>query len=208
MALSSLLQAEKLDSQNPLIHNNLGLTYFMRQRLDLAESHLRKALSLKKDYSDARNNLARVLIEQKKDQEAEKEIQIVLADLTYPGIDRAYVNLGLSHFNRKQWAQAQQAFEKAVVANRENCLAHTYLGRSEFERSDYTRAAKTLDRAVTFCQKQFFDEPHYYSALAWYRLGDLNQSIARFEQVAKIYPDGQYKEKARAMLELIRKGGR
>ena len=84
-ALKSLLEAEKLDSTNPVIQNNLGLTYFLRERYDLAEKHLTKAVNLDPKYSDARNNLARVLIEQTKYVAAEKELKIVLNDLTYSG---------------------------------------------------------------------------------------------------------------------------
>ncbi len=208
LALSTLLEAEKLDPENPVIQNNLGLTYFMRQRYDLAQNHLRRALSLNKNFSDARNNLSRVLIELNQYSEAEKEIRIVLADLTYTGTDRAYVNLGLSQFNRKDWKNAQASFEKSLASNRENCIAATYIGRCEFEREDYTNATTSFDRAISLCQKQLFDEPHYFSALTWYRLGQTQQSLARFEEVAKLYPDGAYREKARAMIELIRKGGK
>lgn len=206
MALKELLEAEKLDPSSPLIQNNVGLTYYMRERFELAEKHLRKAVQLKKDYSDARNNLARVLIDLNRFAEAEKELQIVINDLTYGSIERAYINLGLARFNQKNWQGAAQAFEKAINAQRDNCVANSYFGRTYFEMGQYKKATDSLDRAIGFCQKQLFDEPHYYSALAWYRLGDKERSIARFEEVTKLYPEGKYREKALAMLDLIRKG--
>lgn len=205
-ALRELLTAAEMDPSNPVIQNNLGLTYFMRERADLAEKHLRKALSLKKDYSEARNNLARVLIELGRNEEAEKELEAVLADLTYPSFDKAYTNLGLSRFNRKQYDRAREAFLRAVDARKDGCVALTYLGRCDFEQAKYQRAVEALDRAIGFCQSELYDEPHYYSALAWYRLGDVARSIARFEEILKIYPDGRYREKSKAMLDLIRKG--
>jgi Tfp pilus assembly protein PilF len=206
LALSENLQAEKLDPSNPIIQNNLGLTYFMRQRYDLSEKSLRKALSLKSNYTDARNNLARVLIETGRYAEAEKELDVVLADLTYSGGDRAWINKGLSRFKQKDWKESMAAFQNSLQVSRDNCTANTYYGRSLFELADYQRAADALDRAVGFCQKQSFDEPHYFSALAWYRLGDRDRAEARFKEISQIYPDGKYRDKARAMLNLLRKG--
>lgn len=204
-ALSDLLQAEKLDPLNPAVQNNLGLVYFMRQRLDLAEKHLRNALSLNSRFSDARNNLARVLIEQGRFKEAEKETRTVIDDLTYPSVEKAYINLGLAQFNQKNYGESKQSFLNAINTVRDNCIANTYYGRSFFELQDYANAATALDTAIGFCQRALFDEPHYYSALTYYRLGNKEKSIARFSEIVKLYPEGRYREKSKAMLEMLRK---
>ncbi|MBC7372115.1 MAG: tetratricopeptide repeat protein [Bdellovibrionaceae bacterium] len=204
-AMSALLQAEKLDDKNPVIQNTLGITYFARQRNELAEKHIRRAIELDKNYTEARNNLARVLIQVGKYDEAEKEIRIVLNDLTYPAIDKAYINLGLAQFNQKHFAESKESFLRAMNATRDNCVANTYYGRSIFEMKDYEKAAPALDNAIGFCQKILFDEPHYYSALTYYRLGQKDRSVARFEEIIRFYPEGKFRDKAKAMLALIRK---
>ena len=205
-ALTALLKAKEMDPSNPLVYNELGQVYFMRERYETAEQQFRKAVSLQKEYTDARNNLARVLIEEGKYAEAEKEINTVLADLTYGSTDRAYVNLGLAKFNQKQYPQAEDAFFKVLKIKPDDCVASDYYGRSIFEQKDYGRAVEALDRAIGFCQKNLFDEPHFYSALAYYRLGDKSKSAARFSEIIKYYPEGKYREKAKGMLDLIRKG--
>lgn len=205
-ALRALLQAEKLDPSNPAVQNNLGLVYFMRERYDTSEKHLRKALALQKSFTDARNNLARVLIEQGRYAEAERELRIVLNDLTYNGFSKAYINLGLAYFNEKNYPQALIAFGKTIEIENDNCVGHSYYGRTLFEQKEYPRAANALDRAISFCQKQLYDEPHYYSALAYYRMGQKSKAVARFEEIVKLYPNGTYRDKAKAMLDLIGKG--
>lgn len=205
-ALRELLQAEKLDSSNPVTQNNLGLVYFFRERYDLAEKHLRKALDMDGKYTEARNNLSRVLIEQGKFVEAEKEVRIVINDLTYANPDKALINLGLAKFNQKDYTAARSAFAKVLSQKQDDCISATYFGRTFFETEDYPRAAETLDRAIAYCQKELYDEPHYFSALAYYRLGEKSKSIARFEELIKYYPDGKYREKSKGMLSLIRKG--
>lgn len=204
-ALTSMLKAEELDPRNAAIQNNLGLVYFMRQRFELSEKHFRRALSLNNKYSEARNNLGRLLIEVGKFKEAEKELQVVIDDLTYPGVDKAYVNMGLAQFNQKNFTQAKESFLNAMNLARDNCIANSYYGRSIFEMNDYGKAAPALDTAIGFCQRALFDEPHYYSALAYYRLGDKDKSVARFSEIVKLYPEGKYREKSKAMLEMLRK---
>lgn len=205
-ALRDLLKAEELDSENPVTQNNLGLVYFFRERYDLAAKHLNKALEQDPTYTEARNNLSRVLIEKGDYAAAEKELKLVLDDLTYPSPEKAYINLGLAKFNQKDYQGSRKAFLKVLESNPDDCVSNTYLGRTFFESEDYGRASEALDRAISFCQKNMYDEPHYYSALAYYRLGEKSKSVARFEELIKYYPSGKYRDKAKGMLSLIRKG--
>lgn len=204
-ALRSLLEAEKNDSSNPTIQNNLGLVYFFRDRLELAEEHLREAVKLKSDYSDAKNNLARILIEENRSPEALVLLREVLADLTYDRPAKATLNMGLAYFKAHNYVEAQNYFSKTLQYGRDNCLANSFLGRTYFENKDFKRASEALDTAVGFCKAQQFDEPHYYSALAYYQLGDKTKAEARLLEVSRMYSRGKYQEQARSLLETIRK---
>ena len=204
-ALSELLKAEQYDDTNPLIQNNLGLTYFARDRFDLAEKHIRKALELKPDYTDAKNNLGRILIEESKFAEADKILHEALQDLTFTSPEKPYLNLGLSAFRQRKFSQAKPLLLKALEYQRSNCLGQTLYGRSLFELKEFANAASTLDRAVGFCQNGQGDEPQYFGALAYYQLGDSRKSVARLEEIIRIYPNGRYRDRARTMLETMRK---
>lgn len=204
-ALRTLISAEQLNPEDPVIQNNLGLAYFFRDRLDLAEKHLRLSLSLKDDYTEARNNLGRVLTERGKYQEAIDVLAHALKDLTYSKPARIYLNLGIAQFGAKQHDEARTNLRKVLQYGQDNCLAQNYLGRSYFEGKDFKSASEILDRAVGFCQANQFDEPHYYSALAYYQLGEKAQAESRLEQVTKLYPNGKYTEQAKSLLETIRR---
>ncbi|MCB0370235.1 MAG: tetratricopeptide repeat protein, partial [Bdellovibrionales bacterium] len=164
-ALKEFLIAENLDSENKNIQNSLGLTYFMREKYNLSIKHFKRAISLDPKFTDARNNLARAYSEVGKYSEANKEIQIVLADLTYTAIDRAYNNLGYNYFKQGQFEKAKDAFKKAILNKQDNCYSHNFLGRSYFELHQYSEATSALDKAIGYCQKNLIDEPHYFSAL-------------------------------------------
>jgi tetratricopeptide (TPR) repeat protein len=204
-AMATLTRAEALDPDNAEIQNNLGLAYFVRQRYSDAEKHIRKSLKLNPAYTDARNNLARVLIEVGEYKAALRELKRVELDLTYVFPERALVNAGMAYFYLKSYDQAVFYLTKALNAQRENCGAHSFLGRSFYEQKSYDKAAAELDKAIAYCQRSLFDEPNYYSALSYYALGNSDKAKSRLEEMIKLFPNGLYNEKARAMLELMRK---
>jgi Tfp pilus assembly protein PilF len=204
-ALSELLKAEELDNTNPVVQNNLGLVYFARNRLDLAAQHIRRALQLKSDYTDAKNNLGRVLIEQEKYPEAQQILTEALKDLTFPNPEKPYLNLGLASFRQRQFKEAKNHLLHALEYQRNNCMAQTLYGRSLLELKEYANAASALDRAIGFCRNEEADEPQYYSALAYYQLGEQRKAETRLDEIIKIYPNGRYRDRARSMLETMRK---
>ena len=204
-ALSELLIAEKLDDSSSLIQNNLGLAYLARERTDLAEEHIRKAVKLKSDFTDAKSNLGRVLIERKKFAEADKFLHDALSDLTYPHPEKPLLNLGLSSFRQGRFQEAKKYVLKSLDFQRSSCLGQTLYGRSLFELKDYAGSASTLDQAIGFCQNDQPDEPQYFSALAYYQNGEQRKAETRLEEILKLYPNGRYRDRARSMLETMRK---
>src|ERR1035437_3209622 len=83
LAMSELLKAESMDPKNPLILNNLGLAFYVRGKLKQAEEKFRAAIHSEGGFSDAKNNLARVLIDTGRPGDAVKVLREVEADLTY-----------------------------------------------------------------------------------------------------------------------------
>ena len=204
-ALSEMLTAENLDPDNPVIQNNLGLAYFVRERYDLAEEHIQKALSLKSDYTDARNNLSGVLAERGRFDEALAAAQKAADDLTYPSPEKPLINMGIVYFKTQKYDLAKKSFLRAMTLQRDNCVANSYYGRSLYELKALKPAADALDHAVGFCQRSQFDEPQYYSALTYFELGQKQKAEARLEELIRLYPQGNYVNRAKSMLETIRK---
>lgn len=204
-ALKELLRAQKLNPNDPAIMNSIGVTYQARGRGDLAIKTLRELLDMKPGYTEARNNLVRIYIENKQFKEAEKEIARVKADLTYGALDKVFLNEGLLYFDQKKFELAVEPFLKSIQYGRSSCSAQHFYGRTLFELKRYLEAAQALDRAISFCQNSGNDEPHYFSALSYYRSGDKRKAAVRFDEIVKLYPNGQYTERSKSLLELVKK---
>lgn len=205
LALNNLLKSEELNPHNATLHNALGLTYFYRDREDLAEKSFLRALEIDPKSTETRNNYARMLIGQKKYQRAHEQLQIAVNDLGYTFPQKSYFNLGYLYFESAKYEQALKAFEKALDFKNDDCMAANYYGRTYLELKRYASANSAFERAVQLCQPLMVDEPHYYSALALYRMGDVKLAAAKLKETYSLYPDGKFREKARAMLEIMHK---
>ena len=202
-ALSELIEAEKLDPNDSVIQNNLGLAYFVRKEFELAEQHMQKDIQISPNYSDAKNNLGLVFIELARYDDAIAEITPVTRDLTYPTPEKAYVNLGLAHLRKGDLTLAQNIFKKSIETNSRFCPAYNYFGQALFQQKKYQEAIEAFESALKLCNNNY-DEAHYFSALCFYKTGQREKAQTRLEEVIKLYPDSEYATKSKAMLKIMR----
>lgn len=205
MALKQLLAAEEHNPRSEAVHIHLGFVYYARESYELAEKHYLKAIQLKKDYSEAKNLLARLYIETSQYQRAEELLQEILQDLTYEDFPRAHAHYGLLEFRRKKYTAAIPHLKKSLERDRESCDSNVLLGRSYLELNELTLAVPQLDKSIPFCQSLESDEAHYYSAIALYRAGQKSKARFRFEELTKLFPNGKNHEKSQKMLDLLKR---
>lgn len=203
-ALSEFLTAAKLDPDNATVQNNLALTYFVRDRFELAQQHIDRAIELNPKYTEARNNRARILIERGLYAEAIAEAKRVTQDLTYQFPIRGLTNVALAYFRKGDYKNSRDSATEALKVERTNCFAQTILGRSLLELGNTKDAAETLDRAIVSCVDDGQDEAGYFAGLANYKLGKSATAVARLKEVLKNYPTGAYAKKAESLLEIIK----
>ncbi len=203
-ALRALLDSERLDPTNPITQNNLGIAYLVREKYDVAENHFKRSLELKPDYTDARNNLGRLYLDVGMFPRAVKELEVAAKDLTYDQPEKSWSNLGQAYFFSTQYPRAKVAFLNSLKSRPGSCYTMNYYGRTLFELKEFKTAAESLDQAIRLCEKSKFEEPHFYSAMSFYKLGSVELARTRFEEVLQLYPHGSYATKAKEMLELMK----
>ncbi|MBU1196272.1 MAG: tetratricopeptide repeat protein [Proteobacteria bacterium] len=113
-ALQNLLEAYRTIPNDPYLNNSLGLVYLAKDRSDLAETHFKKALSLKPDYIHAKNNLGAVFMKQKKWDLAIQCFTEVSENLLYATPEMPLSNLGWAYFNQKLYKKATYYFKKSL----------------------------------------------------------------------------------------------
>jgi Tfp pilus assembly protein PilF len=116
-ALSRLLEARKMNPEDPYLLNSLGLAYMGKNRDDLAIPVFKQALDLKPDYTEALNNLGAAYLRQKKGDLAIPAFKKVLEDLLYPTPHFPLSNLGWAYLETQNYIQAESWFSQALDAS-------------------------------------------------------------------------------------------
>jgi tetratricopeptide (TPR) repeat protein len=137
-----------------------------------------------------------------------------------------YRNLGIEHFNNKEYPEAVAEFNKVLNADPNDKTAVEYLYRTHFEyalvlfkNKDYLAAKKNFEASFRYnkdCQKchdyikqseQSYMETHYNRGLSYFGKQQLSEAVREWELVRAVDPN--YKdvekdiEKAKTLLERL-----
>lgn len=201
-ALSRLLEAQKLNPNNPYLLNSLGLAYMGKNRDDLAVPVFKNALELKPDYTEALNNLGAAYLRQKQWDQAISVFKEVLEDLLYPTPQYPLSNLGWAYLEKKNYTLAEAYFSQALDTVPEFVTAAHGLARVFLETRRETEA-------VTFLKARLSENPetailHADLARAYEAKGWLNEARQSWQNVLQ-YAKGNadLKKKAHARLSAI-----
>jgi len=137
-----------------------------------------------------------------------------------------YRNLGIEHFNNKEYPEAVAEFNKVLNADPDDKAAREYLYRTHFEyalvlfkNKDYLAAKKNFEASFTYnkdCQKchdyikrseASYMETHYNRGLSCFGKQQLSEAVREWELVRAVDPN--YKDvekdiqKAKTLLERL-----
>ena len=159
-ALEELIKAVKLDPNNADAHNLLGLVWLRKgaeaeelstrnqclkgeslalekQEADAqfkkAEQELRRAIALKQDFSDARNNLAVVMLHFGRYDEAVQLEEKALANIVYRDPYAAQGNLGQAYLEKGDYVRAAMALRQALFEQPKFCVGRYRLAKVYYE---------------------------------------------------------------------------
>lgn len=148
-ALKELLDAEKLNPQDPVIQNYLGITYKNKNMPDKAIEHFNKALSLKPNYSVARNNLGTVYLDKEEWDIAIGYFKSVLDDVLYMTPHFPLSNIGWAYFNKGDFSTAKSYYLKALEIQPDFIIALNGLGQIHMALKDYEQAVLIYEKIVS-----------------------------------------------------------
>ena len=111
-ALEHFLKAFELIPDDPYLQYDLALAYDYKGALDKTEYHVREAIKLKPDYSDAYNYLGTIYYRQGRMEEAIQAFEKALSNLLYMSPQDAQLNLGKVYLDLKQYMKLSSILKR------------------------------------------------------------------------------------------------
>jgi type IV pilus assembly protein PilF len=154
-ALAHALDASQLDEKNAEAAHLVALIYldFCQRstgecRLSEAEKYARRAVEAKRDFREAQNTLALVLIHEKRYEDAISVLKPLTADILYQTPEIAWGNLGWAYLELGQTDLAVDALRRSVAAQPLFCAGNYRLGLAYERKHQTAEALESLNRAL------------------------------------------------------------
>ena len=201
-ALEQFLKALEIYPDDPNLHYDLALTYDMKGALDKTEYHLKEAIKLKPDYSDAYNYLGFVYFSQGKVDEAIKYYHKALDNELYLSPQDAHMNLGIAYLSLKEYRKAILQLEEAIRLVPDFAAAYNNLGKAYEGLGQYDKARFNYEKAVEF-NPQYADAYLNLGKLL-YRSAERKKAIESFDKVISLEPGSDRAKEALRYLRALK----
>ncbi len=202
-ALEQFLKAEEIYPDDPYLQYDLALTYDRKGVLDKAEHHLKEAIALKPDYSDAYNYLGVIYFRQGKVNQAIEAYKKALENLLYTKPQDAHYHLGIAYMSLKEYQKAKTHLEEAVRLVPDFVAAYNILGEVYEGLGQYSKAKYSYEKALEI-------NPEYIAAYLnlgklFYKTGEKEKASKCFDKVIRLDPRS---ERAQEALRYLRAMGK
>lgn len=200
-ALKELTKAAQLAPHDPKIHNVLGLAYWRKRELAMAEQAFRAAVEADPKFSEAWNNLGVLYLEQDRFEAAIPVLEQAVGDVFYTTPERALTNLGWALFKVGRTAEAERRFREALDMAGGFPLAHKHLATLLQARGDHKPALEHLDRALIGLP----EDPalHLKRGISLLKLDRREAAREAFSQAWQLAPGTELGQSAKTYLELL-----
>lgn len=201
-ALVELAKAEAARPDDPEVKNFLGLAYWAKRELALAEAKFKQAVALDTGYSDAWNNLGALYLDTGRYDEAVAAFKKALENVYYSTSERALTNMGWALFKLGKLEEARKNLKEATEIAPTFALAHKNLGMVLAELGDNAGAVAEFDKTLRiFVLDQ---ETHFYRGASLLKMGDRPGAKGAFEEAWKLGPTTELGKSAKNYIEIMK----
>ncbi len=193
-ALREFIKAQKLNPDDPYLHNDMGLSYLAMKRPEKAVTHFKKALALNPSFAAAKNNLGTAYLAQENWDAAIATFKELSQDLLYATPHYPLTNMGWAYFNKGQYGQAKTYYEKALKARPNYPIAMRGLGRTYLKTGHHQKAIETLKETVKVAPR--FMQAHLDLARAYRLSNDRENALTVYRRVMEMAPKSEAAEQA------------
>jgi type IV pilus assembly protein PilF len=167
-----------------------------------AEDHLRKAVALRTDFSEAWNNLSATALQLREWDEAITAAHNALKDATYNTPEMARANLGWAFYQKKELLSAWKELHEAASRSPGFCVGRYRLAKVYLDRGDTEAAAEEIDAVVANKQCPI-QEAFLLAGLVHSRRRDSDGAKTLFERCTNLAPRSCIADECRRYSELV-----
>jgi len=203
-ALKELLDAKKINSDDPAIRYYLGVAYHGKKLNQEAIAEFKEAISLKANYSDAHNYLGTVYSEMGSWDEAIEEYKKAISNILYETPAGAFNNMGYAYYKKGDYQAALSSFDEALAKDANTPLIpliEKNRGMTYFAMGRIKEAIRHLKKSLESAPD--FPETHYGLAKCYLELKNLKAATEELNLVVKTAPDSELGIKAKEALSAI-----
>ena len=214
-ALQQYLKALELNPDDPYLHYDLALVYRQKGLPDKAEFHIKEAIRLKPDYSEAHDFLgviyrdtgrraasAGVGAEAGRLDLAIGSHEKALSNELYLYPESAHFNLGVVYLRRKEYRKAVDQFEEAIRLVPDYVEAYVNLGRAYEGLNMYRQARRSYEKAVELVPNS--PQTNFYLGKLLVITGEKRAAAESFKEVVRLAPDSDLAREAQRYLKALR----
>jgi Tfp pilus assembly protein PilF len=197
LAIRNLVRAVEANPDNDEAHYFLGVLLRGQGDLDKAERHLRETVRIRKESDSedranvaiAQNALGAVLVDQKRYEEAQVQLEESLDEILNPSPWLPRSNLGLLYIETGKYTLAIDQLRRAVFEQPMFCEGLFRLGRAHYLNKGYEEAEKVLKKALgvadNACHPQY-QEIHNLLGMTYLRLGRDDEARKAFDECQRL----------------------
>jgi tetratricopeptide (TPR) repeat protein len=211
-ALRFLERAAEIDPNRAEYHLYLGWAANEAGQPGRADTALKRALELDQELGDAYWQRGVLLQKQGATLDALNDLKIALEKR--PSRYEAYATMALCHQDQGDWAQAEEAWRKAIASNGKVPEWRYRLGKIYSSRGNRAGAATELDQAVTLAEAPDRSTPpwlfdaHFLLAEAMRATNNRDKALRSYRRFLELAPrDNAYRQDAEQAVEALG-GGR
>jgi len=198
--VKELIEAEKIDPEDADIQHELAQAYKDLGVYKEALVHFKKALMLRKEFSDAQNNMGTLYLLTGQWDLAIGCFNKVISNITYSTPHFAYNNLGLAYYNKGEYQKAINSYQKAVKILPSYSLCYCNLGLVYETINKWEEAIGAYKKAISYYPG--YSAAHLSLGKCFLRLGQNSEASKELKRTIEIDPGGPFGNEAK---ELVRR---
>lgn len=210
LAIAQYRAAIELNPNDPETHYGLAEAYRRKGMLQDCERELREVIRIEPRHNEAHLALGVVFLQMERWPDAAAEFERLAADPTFVRPTRALVNLGWAHYKSGDLERAKSDFERALLADRSNHVAHLNLGIVQYDRGELVEAVRHFEECVKIVAERPAPvygpaeaEARYRMAQAYIRLGQRDRAVDSLRVAVERGGESEWARKSTDYLKVL-----